>query len=225
MNWICLNVVGLLIVTPLGVFGEDLQEVLSRMDSVGANLEAIRAEIHQKKWTDILEEYDDGERGDFYFLKTGKGVYLRKEIKEPTQNSLVIRESEVLFYQPSIKQAQKYNLGSHGDKAEFLLLGFGTDRESLNNTYKMVFQGEEEVDSRKTFKLLLEPKSKEIAAFFTEIVLWVDEELWVPIQQKLIEPTGDHLLIRFDDIEINPDLSKSDFDVKLPKDVRLISGG
>lgn len=221
----CLNVIGLLLCASAGLFGQGLERVLTQIDKVGAGLESIRAEIHQKKWTDILEEYDEGEKGEFYFLKTEKGVYLRKEIEEPTQNSLVIGESEVVFYQPAIKQAQKYNLGRHGDKAEFLLLGFGTDREALKNTYRIDLQGKEKVGDRNTVKLLLEPKSKEVAAFFTEIVLWVDVELWVPIQQKLVEPTRDHLLIRFDNIEINPDLSKSDFEVKLPKDVRVISGG
>ena len=36
---------------------------------------------------------------------------------------------------------------------------------------------------------------------------------WVPIQQKLVEPTQDHLLIRFQDLELNPKLSKGDFNV------------
>jgi outer membrane lipoprotein-sorting protein len=46
--------------------------------------------------------------------------------------------------------------------------------------------------------------------------------MWVPIQQQLVEPTQDYLLIRFADVELDPELSKSDFDVNLPKDVKII---
>lgn len=200
----------------------ELDEILKNMDRAGADLQSMRASLEQKKWTDILAEYDDGENGRFLFLKDKKGVYLRKDIEDPTTNSLVIKEGTVLFYQPSIKQAQEYKMGRHKDKAEFLLLGFGSDQAALAETYEISFLGEEEIDGRKTYQLELKPKSEQVAAFFDRIVLWIDGEKWVPIQQKLVEPTQDHLLIRFQDLELNPKLSKGDFNVKLPQDVRVI---
>jgi outer membrane lipoprotein-sorting protein len=199
-----------------------LDEILSRMDAVGAKLSSMRSEIHQKKWTAILEEFDDGEKGYFSFLKTDQGVYLRKDIVEPTSNTLVIKEGTVIFFQPSIKQAQKYNMGSHGDKAEFLLLGFGSDRKALRETYQIELLGKEEFGERTTYQVELTPKSESVAAFFTSIVLWVDDQLWVPIQEKLVEPTEDYLLIRFSEVDLDAKLSKSDFEVKLPKDVKVI---
>ena len=199
-----------------------LDEILENMDRVGADLQSMRAGLQQKKWTDILEEYDEGESGRFLFLKDKQGVYLRKDIENPTTNFLVIKEGTVLFYQPSIKQAQEYNMGRHKDKAEFLLLGFGSDQAKLAETYDISFKGEEEIGGQKTYRLELKPKSEKVAAFFDRIELWIDGEKWVPIQQKLVEPTQDHLLIRFEDLELNPKLSKGDFNVKLPKDVRVI---
>ena len=199
-----------------------LDEILENMDRVGADLQSMRAGLQQKKWTDILEEYDEGESGRFLFLKDKQGVYLRKDIENPTTNFLVIKEGTVLFYQPSIKQAQEYNMGRHKDKAEFLLLGFGSDQAALAETYDISFKGEEEIAGQKTYRLELKPKSEKVAAFFDRIELWIDGKKWVPIQQKLVEPTQDHLLIRFEDLELNPKLSKGDFNVKLPKDVRVI---
>jgi outer membrane lipoprotein-sorting protein len=199
-----------------------LDEILKNMDRVGADLRSMRAGLEQKKWTDILAEYDDGESGRFLFLKDKKGVYLRKDIEVPTTNFLVIKEGTVLFYQPLIKQAQEYKMGRHKDKAEFLLLGFGSDQGAMAEAYEISFLGEEEIDGRKSYQLELKPKSEQVAAFFDRIVLWIDGEKWVPIQQKLVEPTQDHLLIRFQDLELNPKLSKGDFNVKLPKDVRVI---
>jgi len=199
-----------------------LDEILENMDRVGTDLQSMRAGLEQKKWTDILEEYDEGESGRFLFLKDKQGIYLRKDIEDPTTNFLVIKEGTVLFYQPSIKQAQEYKMGRHKDKAEFLLLGFGSDRATLAETYDITLMGEEEIGGQKTYQLELKPKSEQVAAFFDRIELWIDSEKWVPIQQKLVEPTQDHLLIRFEDLELNPKLSKGDFNVKLPKDVRVI---
>lgn len=199
-----------------------LDAILSKMDKVGQNLRSMKADIVQKKWTDILSEYDDGEKGQFLFLKDGDAVYLRKQIEEPTASVLVIKDGKVTFYQPSIKQAQEYELGNHKDKAEFMLLGFGSNKEVLRKTYDITYLGEEPIDGKTTYKLELKPKSDQVAAFFVRIVLWIDAERGIPIQQQLVEPTQDHLLIRFSDIQINPKISKSAFDVKLPKDVRII---
>lgn len=199
-----------------------LDEILGQMDRAGNQLDSMQATIHQKKWTDILSEYDDGEQGLFSFLRKDDEVFLKKAIREPSENILIIREGEVTFYQPAIKQAQRYELGQHGDKAEFLLLGFGSDQEALREAYEIEFQGEEEVNGEKVYKLQLTPRGERVAAFFTRIILWVDAGRWIPVQQKLVEPTRDHLLIRFSDIVLNPKLSESDFKVDLPKDVQII---
>lgn len=199
-----------------------LEEILSRMDEVGSKLTSMRTALHQKKWTAILEEFDEGERGYLSFLKTDQGVYLRKDIEEPTRNTLVIKEGTVIFFQPSIKQAQKYDMGRHRDKAEFLVLGFGSDKKTLNETYQIGLIGKETIGERTTYQLELKPKSENVAAFFTRIVLWVDNKLWVPIQEQLVEPTDDYLLIRFSDVKLDVQLSKSDFEVKLPRDVKVI---
>lgn len=199
-----------------------LEQVLSHMDEKGDQLRSMSADIVQRKWTDILQEFDQGERGRFYFLRTDDATFLRKDIEEPSKNVLTIAGGEVLFYQPSLKQAQRYQLGTHKDKAEFLLLGFGSDPEALKEAYEIQLLGQERVDERTTYRLELKPRSKETAAFFVSIELWVDSELWVPVQQKLVEPTRDYLLIQFSDIELNAGLSQSRFDVKLPSDVKVI---
>lgn len=199
-----------------------LDAILSNMDKVGQNLRSMEADIVQKKWTDILSEYDEGEEGQFLFLKENNSVYLRKQITEPTASVLVIKDGKVTFYQPAIKQAQEYKLGNNKDKAEFMLLGFGTNKTALRETYNITDLGEEKLDGKPTYKLELKPKSEKIAAFFVRIVLWVDAERWIPIQQQLVEPTQDHLLIRFSNIRLNPRIPKSEFDVRLPKDVRVI---
>jgi len=199
-----------------------LEQILSRMDQSGANLHSMSCQITQKKWTDILEEFDKGESGRFYFLKKNGKVYLRKDIVKPQENALVISDGKVTFYQPRIKQAQQYNLGQNKDKAEFLLLGFGSDKQGLKNTYSIRLLGSETIRERQCHVLELTPKSGRVSAFFPQIVLWVDSQLNVPIRQKLVEPTKDYLLIDFDGIQLNAPVAESLFQVKLPKDVSVV---
>jgi len=204
--------------------GPSLEEVLSHMDKRGQTLSSMSSTIFQKKWTDILEEFDEGERGTFHFLLERKKVFLRKEITEPQRSTLVISDGKLLFYQPKIKQAQRYDLGNKKDKAEFLLLGFTSNKEDMKKAYNIRLRGPDRLGDRDTFVLELTPKSKTVSAHFSQIVLWVDSQLWVPIQQKLLEPTRDYLLFHFDEIKLNDGIKKYHFDVKLPKDVRVIGG-
>lgn len=199
-----------------------LEEILSEMDKRGKTLRAMSSTLVQKRWTDILEEFDQGEEGHFFFLREKAEVYIRKDIVKPQRNTLVVRQGEVLFYQPKIKQMQRYTLGGKRDRAEFLLLGFGSRQESLKNAYNIRLLKKERLAERDAYLLELVPKSEEVSAYFSKIVLWIDPSLWVPIQQKLVEPTRDFLLIQFEDIRLNPKISRSRFNLKLPKDVRVV---
>ena len=199
-----------------------LEKLLDQLDEQGATIKSMSAALEQRKWTDILEEFDEGESGRFLFLKGKEQVFLRKEIEEPQLSSLVIADGGVVFFQPLIKQAQKYRLGKNKHKPEFLILGFGTTREALEEAYEMKLVGEEKVGDVEAWVLEMVPRSDGVQAFFGKIVLWIDGRRWIPIQQKLVEPSGDYLLIRFSEVQLNPRLNPSDFKLKLPKGTRVV---
>ena len=200
----------------------NLEQILTKIDQRGQTLHAMSSVIIQKRWTEILQEFDEGEKGKFYFLKERGNVYLRKDISNPQENTLVIGEGKVLFYQPRIKQVQRYNLGERRNRAEFLLLGFGSNKDALKEAYNIRFLKREKIEGRVTYSLELVPKSDKISAYFSTIVIWIDSTLWVPVQQKLMEPTKDFILISFQDIQLNPKMRKSNFKLKLPKDVKIV---
>ena len=199
-----------------------LESVLENMDRRGANLRSMSARIVQKKWTDILEEFDQEERGDFHFLRDNDAIRLRRDITEPGVSTLLINDGKGTFYQPLLKQANRYDLGARKDRAEFLLLGFTSKQEALREAYAIRWLGPEMIGDRQTYVLELTPRSDKVSAFFSRVVLWVDGRLWVPIQQKLVEPTRDYLLIRFEDVRLNLDLPASRFELDLPSDVNVI---
>ena len=199
-----------------------LESVLEKMDRRGGNLRSMSAKIIQKKWTDILEEFDEEERGEFHFLRENEAIRLRRDITEPGLSTLLINDGKGIFYQPLLKQANRYDLGARKDRAEFLLLGFTSKKQALREAYSIRWLGLETVGDRETYALELTPRSDKVSAFFSRIVLWVDGRLWVPIQQKLVEPTRDYLLIRFEDVRLNLDLPASRFELELPSGVNVI---
>ncbi len=215
--------------TALQVEGEErtgappnLESVLENMDRRGGNLRSMSAKIVQQKWTDILEEFDQEERGEFHFLREKEAIHLRRDLTEPGRSTLLINDGKGIFYQPLLKQANRYDLGARKNRAEFLLLGFTSKQEALREAYAIRWLGPEMIGDRQTYALELTPRSGKVSAFFSRIVLWVDGRLWVPIQQKLVEPTRDYLLIRFEDVRLNLDLPASRFKLELPPDVNVI---
>ena len=222
MKTILASFLTVIVVTPGMAEVPDLETVLSQIEKHGAEVHSMEALLEQKKWTEILEEFDEGESGRFLFLREEGEVYIRKEIEEPKPSALVIGDGELLFFQPVIKQAQKYRLGKKRDKAEFLLLGFGTTREALKEAYQLRILGAEKIEETPTYVLEMVPKSERVQAYFGKIVLWIDGRRWIPIQQKLVEPSDDYLLVSFREIELNPALTAADFKLKLPKGTKLI---
>ncbi len=199
-----------------------LGELLDRIEEQGSTIDSMAAALEQKKWTEILEEFDEGESGRFLFLKKKEQVFVRKEIEQPQLSSLVIADGEVTFFQPLIKQAQKYRMGGNKDKVELLILGFGTTREALEEAYDLKLLGEEKVGEAQTWILEMIPRSDKAQALFGRIVLWIDAQRWFPIQHKLVEPTDDYLLVRFSEVKLNPRLTPSDFKLKLPRGTQVV---
>ena len=67
----------------------------------------------------------------------------------------------------------------------------------------------------------LKPKSSAAAAFFSSFTLWIKNCSNVPIQQKLQEPNGNYLLVKFTAEKLNAPVSDSQFEQKLPKGTEI----
>jgi outer membrane lipoprotein-sorting protein len=55
---------------------------------------------------------------------------------------------------------------------------------------------------------------------FSQIWLWIDPSLGLPIQTRLTESSGDYLTFQLENIQINPKLPDKIFNLNLPGDVQ-----
>jgi outer membrane lipoprotein-sorting protein len=199
-----------------------LDQVLGKMEALGKNFRSFSADFTQRKYVSVLKEFEDPETGTFLYARAQDGsALLRQEFKSPGRKVLTIKGGTATVFQPSINQASIVNLGKNKDKAEFLALGIGQSPAKLRETFQVEYKGEEAIDGAPCSVLVLKPKSSATAAFLASITLWIKNSSNLPVQQKLQEPNGDYMLNKFSAEKLNPKVSESDFDPKLPKSVDI----
>jgi outer membrane lipoprotein-sorting protein len=195
----------------------ELDQALSRMESVGKSFQSFHANFTQKKYTSVLNEFDTPESGEFLYARARDGsALLRQEVQKPASRILTISGGVATIYQPGVKQAQVVNLGKNKDKAEYLALGLGQSPGRLRESFTIEYGGAEGLDGAPCWILLLRPKSQAAAAFFSGITLWIKKASGVPIQEKLQEPNGDYLLVSFSGEKLNVPIPEAKFEQKLP---------
>lgn len=207
---------------PQGKSQAELDQALSRMESVGKSFQSFRASFTQKKYTSVLNEFDTPESGEFLYARARDGsALLRQEAQKPASRILTISGGVATIYQPGVKQAQVVNLGKNKDKAEYLALGLGQSPGRLRESFTIEYQGSEGLGGAPCWILLLKPKSQAAAAYFSGITLWIKKASGVPIQEKLQEPNGDYLLVNFSGEKLNVPIPESKFEQKLPPDTDI----
>lgn len=199
----------------------ETQRVLSRIDEAGKRLTDLKADIKQTKVTLVVNDTST-ETGKLFLKRLKNGNRTRLDYEKPEVKTLLIDKGKVLIYEPRIKRLQEIDLGKNRAQAEFLLTGVGQSSANLTNTYDVKFLREDTVSGVKASVLELKPKSNKVSAMFTQILLWIDPAIGLPIQTRLTESSGDYLTFQLDNIKINPKLSDSTFKLNVPEDVEKI---
>ena len=199
-----------------------LKDVLSRLDQAAKTFHSTAARISWTKHTAVLND-DSTQTGTAYRAKTAKGLLGRIEIEKPEKKGYAFEGRMVQIYYPNIKEVDIYDAGIHGEQLEqFLMLGFGTSGAELEKTYDIRLVGSETVNGEKTVHLALTPKSAKAKELIKQVDLWISEKGNYPVQEKVLEKSGDYNLISFSDVQINPPLKDSDLKLQLPTGVKKV---
>jgi len=71
-----------------------------------------------------------------------------------------------------------------------------------------------------TTRIDLTPKDSDLKKQVEKIEMWVAEKESVPLQIKVTRTSGDYEQAVYSDVQINPALPDSAFELKLPADVK-----
>ena len=196
-----------------------LDQVFAKMDEVQKGFRSTQADIERTHVTVLVNDKDISS-GKFHYVRRGKDPRVRLELTKPANEQILIDKGKLQMYKPNLKQVQEASLGGHQNKVEmFMALGFGQSSQDLKKNFDVTLAGEEMLDGKKTVVLELKPKDTKM---FKSVRMWMDPEKWVATQIKTTEGSGDYMTVKFTNIKMNPSIKDSVFDLKMPKDVRVL---
>lgn len=206
---------------PLHLSAATLQDVLAKIDVAAPKFSGMAADVEKLEFTKVIAD-KSVESGTILIRRAKpKELHVKIEFTKPEQRFVTLRGTKAQLYLPKIETVQEIDLGKQSDLvSKVILVGFGTTGKDLQANYEAKLAGEETVSGRKTYHLNLTPKSSQLKAQFSRIDVWFAEDGTLPVQQKVLLPSGDYKTFTYSNIRYNPALTEDSLALKLPKNVK-----
>jgi outer membrane lipoprotein-sorting protein len=125
---------------------------------------------------------------------------------------MVFDGKTLLLYFKEEKMAERYRIQANPIVEKYLLFSRDPFQEKLAS-WKIT-------EDRGSF-LVMEVLPKEKGALFIKTRLWISKKDWMVSGMEMVERNGDTTLLRYLNIRMNTGLTDSDFQIHLPKDVKI----
>lgn len=207
----------------------EAQELLARMDKAAPGFKAMTAQVTQVTHTDVLNE-DSTETGTVIMQKLPSGeVGARVNFVSPDPYNLILERKQVQRYFPKIKTLEIFDLGDKGELLDkFMMIGFGTSGAELAKDFDVTVLGLDSLKDQagKFVHARLFPKSADIRQYVKTTELWIPETNDpYPVREKILQPSGDYLVVNYSDLKINPPLKPDALQLKFPSGVKTVHPG
>jgi len=184
------------------------EEVVKRLREVQEKTKDFSADLHQEKKLSLMKEKIVS-RGRIRFKKPDK---VSIEFFHPESSQMVFDGKTVLLYYKEEKLAERYSLRSNPMAERYLLFSKDPFQEKLAE-WRIL-------EDRESFLVMeIIPKVKD--PLFVKTRLRVSKKDWMVIGMEMIEKNGDTTSIRYSNMKVNTGLTDSDFEIHLPKDVKI----
>ncbi|MBA2605377.1 MAG: outer membrane lipoprotein carrier protein LolA [Acidobacteriota bacterium] len=200
-----------------------LPEILNRMEVNRNAMKTLRSKVTMVKYNAQLKESDTNQGTSIFMPTKGRDALVRIDWTKPVEETLAVVNGKYVFYRPRLKQAIVGNAkdAKGNGKANGALSFMNMSKDQLKANYTIKYLGQEKVSGDvPTWRLELTPKK---ATSFKMAELWVDGN-GMPIQAKVVESNNDTTTVLLSDFEKNAKINLSQFEVKLPKDTKIVKG-
>ncbi len=197
------------------------EDILGRLDQSAPKFTGLSADLTRVTYTKVIDEKST-ENGSILLKRQGpRDLQMLIDITKPDAKTVAFQGKKAEVYYPKLKTVQEYDIGKHkGLVDQFLLVGFGTTGKDLKSNYDIKYVGEETIGGQRAQKLELTPRSAQIKDRLRMLELWIAESGAYPVQQKLIQPSGDYYLFTYSGVKLNPQLTDAALRLNLPKGVK-----
>lgn len=184
------------------------EEVVKRLREVQEKTRDFSADLYQEKKLSLLKEKIIS-RGRIRFKKPNK-VYI--EFFHPESSQMVFDGKTLLLYFKEEKLAERYSIRSNPIAERYLLFSKDPFQEKLAR-WKIL-------EDRESF-LIMEILPKVNDPLFVKTRLWISKRDGMIVGMEMVEKNGDTTFLRYSNMRVNTGLIDSDFEIHLPKDVKI----
>ena len=206
-----------------GVRAEPLADVLARMDRSAQTFHALGAKMHRVQFTAVLNE-SSAMDGMLRLKRANKSTIGIVEFLPPDPRTVYVSGKKIEVYYPKANTVEEYDASKYvANIDQFLLLGFGTTAAELMKFYALKVTGTETVAGKMCTRIELTPTTPQTKTLIAKIELWVPEGEANPIREKVTEPSKNYELVDYSEIQLNPPLPDSAFELHLPAGVKKVN--
>jgi hypothetical protein len=208
----------------LGLRAETLDDILTRMDQSARNFRTFSAKIKRIEFTKVLPNDKDETEGTRRLKRINGQTIGIVEFFGKNPETIRFAQKNVEVYSPNAKLLEVWDAGKFGKLGkqadQLLLLGIGVPTADLRRDFEISAGGAETVLGKKTTRLELIPKDKDLKKQAEKIELWIAEGESIPLQSKVTLTSGNYDQLIYSDVQMNPALPDSAFELKVPADVK-----
>jgi len=197
---------------PLFCFPQTAEDVAFRLEKSLRSIQSLEAKFVHIYYSAVVST-PLNETGKLYFQKPDQ---MRWEYKDPENNIYLYEGDRFQFYFSEDNQLMKGSLSEESHETE--ILDILTGKKTLLEFYTVEFSPFP-TDKPQNQQIKLIPKQEEDDSF---ILLEIDNRRWLIQKAAFIDWEGNKTEFQFSQIQINTDLPKNIFELKLPPDVEII---
>lgn len=209
-----------------GLRAEALTDILARMDQSARNFKTFSAKIKRTEYTKVLNDKDETDGARRLKRANGQTIGL-VEFYGKNAQTLRLAGKTAEVYSPNAKQVDVYDASKFGKLGkqvdQLLLVGIGVSSSDLRRDFNISAGGTESIDGRPTTRIELIPKDSDLKKRVVKIELWIPEGESIPLQSKATLTSGDYDQYKYSDVQMNPALPDSAFDLNVPADVKRVN--
>lgn len=185
-----------------------VDEVVQRIRESREKTKDFSADLLQEKKISLLKEKVIS-KGKIRFKKPDK---ISIEFFHPETSQMVYDGKTFLLYFKEEKMAERYQVQGNPVVEKYMLFSKDPFQEKLAQ-WRIV------EDRETVLALEILPKVKD--PLFVKTRMWISKKDWIITGMEMVEKNGDTTTLRYSNMRVNMGLADSDFEIRLPKDVKV----
>jgi outer membrane lipoprotein carrier protein len=191
-----------------------VQALIERVKAEQRKIRTLEASFTQRQESSLLLE-PDVSRGVFSYEAPDA---VRWEYTSPKPISVVIAGEEMTTWYRDLGRAERLKVGRYSNQV-LKYLGASGSFDTLLDYFRVRVAFPDQPSE--AYRLELTPRYDRIARRLSSMVVWIDQERYLPVRMRYVAGDGDVTEYEFRNLRINAGIPAERFDLDLPAGVEV----